>query len=121
MKIIIDKYPKLRSRVTGEFIKLYTDDFDQYHELLHFVEKVKFQFCVITPKNERPIKVVLKGLPRNFKVDEIKADLEELGFTPEKVNQLIGGQTKQTLPVFLVTLPRNIENLKIFRLKPLVT
>ncbi|GFX85973.1 nucleic-acid-binding protein from transposon X-element [Trichonephila clavipes] len=119
MKIIIDKYPKLRSRVTGEFIKLYTDDFDQYHELLHFVEKVKFQFCVITPKNERPIKVVLKGLPRNFKVDEIKADLEELGFTPEKVNQLIGGQTKQTLPVFLVTLPRNIENLKIFRLKTL--
>ncbi|GFY18461.1 hypothetical protein TNCV_2396891 [Trichonephila clavipes] len=29
----------------------------------------------------RPIKVVLKGLPRNFKVEEIQADLEELGFT----------------------------------------
>ncbi|GFW01661.1 hypothetical protein TNCV_4085761 [Trichonephila clavipes] len=28
--------------------------------------------------------VVLKGLPRNFKVEEIQADLEELGFTPEK-------------------------------------
>ncbi|GFW42952.1 hypothetical protein TNCV_734851 [Trichonephila clavipes] len=35
----------------------------------------------LNPKNERPIKVVLKGLPRNFKVDEIQADLEELGFT----------------------------------------
>ncbi|GFU98520.1 probable RNA-directed DNA polymerase from transposon X-element [Trichonephila clavipes] len=29
--------------------------------------------------------VVLKGLPRNFKVEEIQADLEELGFTPENL------------------------------------
>ncbi|GFU16727.1 nucleic-acid-binding protein from transposon X-element [Trichonephila clavipes] len=71
------------------------------------------------PKNERPIKVVLKGLPRNFKVEEIQADLEELGFTPEKVNQLIGCRSKQPIPVFLVTLPRDIENLKIFHLKTL--
>ncbi|GFY15857.1 nucleic-acid-binding protein from transposon X-element [Trichonephila clavipes] len=63
--------------------------------------------------------VVLKGLPRNFKVEEIQADLEELGFTPEKVNQLIGRRSKQPIPVFLVTLPRSIENLKIFHLKTL--
>ncbi|GFU96903.1 RNA-directed DNA polymerase from mobile element jockey [Trichonephila clavipes] len=42
--------------------------------------------------------VVLKGLPRNFKVEEIQADLEELGFTPEKVNQLIGRRSKQPIP-----------------------
>ncbi|GFY54815.1 hypothetical protein TNIN_10871 [Trichonephila inaurata madagascariensis] len=92
MKIINDKYLKLRSRVTGEFIKLYTDDLEQYHELLNFVEKVKFQFYVITPKNERPIKIVLKGLPRNFKVDEIKADLEEIGFTPENSTNLLAAE-----------------------------
>ncbi|GFT96401.1 nucleic-acid-binding protein from transposon X-element [Trichonephila clavipes] len=119
MKIINEKFPKIRSRPTGEFIKLYTDELKQYHVLLTFVEKVKFEFYEIKPKNERPIKVVLKGLPRNFKVEEIKADLEELGFTPEKVNQLIGRRTKQAIPVFLATLPRNIENLKIFHLKTL--
>ncbi|GFY08508.1 hypothetical protein TNCV_809411 [Trichonephila clavipes] len=63
--------------------------------------------------------VVLKGLPRNFKVEEIQADLEELGFTLKKVNQLIGRRSKQPIPVFLVTLPRSIENLKIFHLKTL--
>ncbi|GFT58570.1 RNA-directed DNA polymerase from mobile element jockey [Trichonephila clavipes] len=52
-------------------------------------------------------------------VEEIQADLEELGFTPEKVNQLIGRRSKQPIPVFLVTLPRSIENLKIFHLKTL--
>ncbi|GFT21952.1 PRE_C2HC domain-containing protein [Trichonephila clavipes] len=119
MKIINEKFPKIRSRTTGEFIKLYTDNLKQYHELLTFAEKTKFQFYEIKPKNERPIKVVLKGLPRNFKVEEIQADLEELGFTPEKVNRLIGRRSKQPIPVFLVTLPRSIENLKIFHLKAL--
>ncbi|GFW54246.1 nucleic-acid-binding protein from transposon X-element [Trichonephila clavipes] len=119
MKIINEKFPKIRSRTTGEFIKFYTDNLDQFHELLSFAEKTKFQFYEIKPKNERPIKVVLKGLPRNFKVEEIQADLEELGFTPEKVNQLIGRRSKQPIPVFLVTLPRDIENLKIFHLKTL--
>ncbi|GFX41718.1 nucleic-acid-binding protein from transposon X-element [Trichonephila clavipes] len=119
MKIINEKFPKIRSRTTGEFIKLYTDNLEQFHELLSLAEKTKFQFYEIKPKNERPIKVVLKGLPCNFKVEEIQADLEELGFTPEKVNQLIGRRSKQPIPVFLVILPRNIENLKIFHLKTL--
>ncbi|GFV46130.1 hypothetical protein TNCV_1256861 [Trichonephila clavipes] len=123
MKIINEKFPKIRSRTTGEFIKLYTDNLEQFHELLTFAEKTKFQFYEIKPKNERPIKVVLKGLPCNFKVEEIQADLEELGFTPEKksapnksvndqnhINQLIKHKNnlrkryQQTLNPFYKTL-----------------
>ncbi|GFW98329.1 hypothetical protein TNCV_1092071 [Trichonephila clavipes] len=61
--------------------------------------------------------MVIKGLPKNSNIDLIKADLEELGFLPEKVTQLIGSRTKQKLSVLIVTLPRSIENLKIFDLK----
>ncbi|GFX65928.1 uncharacterized protein TNCV_13491 [Trichonephila clavipes] len=46
-------------------------------------------------------------------------DLENEGFEPERVTQLIGRRTKQKLPIFQVTLPRIIENLKIFDLKTL--
>ncbi|GFT20259.1 hypothetical protein TNCV_4060501 [Trichonephila clavipes] len=97
MKIINEKFPKIRSRTTGEFIKLYTDNLEQFHELLTFAKKTKFQFYEIKPKNERPIKVVLKGLPRNFKVEEIQADLEELGFTlknqPQKELKIYSNDT----------------------------
>ncbi|GFX84178.1 nucleic-acid-binding protein from transposon X-element [Trichonephila clavipes] len=92
---------------------------DNIPDVTHHMRLLLSKFYEIKPKNERPIKVVLKGLPRNFKVEEIQADLEELGFTPEKVNQLIGRRSKQPIPVFLVTLPRSIENLKIFHLKTL--
>ncbi|GFW72686.1 CCHC-type domain-containing protein [Trichonephila clavipes] len=50
MKIINEKFPKIRSRTTGEFIKLYTDNLEQFHELLTFAEKTKFQFYEIKPK-----------------------------------------------------------------------
>ncbi|GFW42951.1 DDE_Tnp_IS1595 domain-containing protein [Trichonephila clavipes] len=38
MKIINEKFPKIRSRTTGEFIKLYTDNLEQFHELLTFAK-----------------------------------------------------------------------------------
>ncbi|GFU20184.1 uncharacterized protein TNCV_2557701 [Trichonephila clavipes] len=52
-------------------------------------------------------------------LEDIKKDLENEGFEPERVTQLIGRRTKQKLPIFQVTLPRTIENLKIFDLKTL--
>ncbi|GFX44768.1 nucleic-acid-binding protein from transposon X-element [Trichonephila clavipes] len=72
-----------------------------------------------TPKAERPIKVVVKGLPKETAIIDIKSDLIEQGFPEAKVAQLTGRITKQPLPVFMITLPRNINNAKIFQLKTL--
>ncbi|GFU46593.1 nucleic-acid-binding protein from transposon X-element [Trichonephila clavipes] len=68
---------------------------------------------------KKPIKIVIKGFPKTADPETIKADLEAEGFEPDKVTQLIGRRTKQKLPIFLVTLPRSMENLKIFDLKTL--
>ncbi|GFW35096.1 nucleic-acid-binding protein from transposon X-element [Trichonephila clavipes] len=83
------------------------------------MKSLGYRFYVITPKNERPIKIVIKGFPKTADPENIKADLEAEGFEPDKVTQLVGRCTKQKLPIFLVTLPRSIENLKIFDLKTL--
>ncbi|GFX21436.1 nucleic-acid-binding protein from transposon X-element [Trichonephila clavipes] len=117
MKTINTAFPKLRSKLSCEFIKLYSDNSEQYRKLLHFVEENKFQFHSITPKQDRSIKVVIKGLPRDSNIEDIQEDLLEQGFHDCKVTQLIGRITKQKLPVFMVTLPRNINNTKIFDLK----
>ncbi|GFS61920.1 hypothetical protein TNIN_358731, partial [Trichonephila inaurata madagascariensis] len=79
MKIINNSFPNLRSKLSGEFIKLYADNSEQYRNLLHFVEQNKFQFHVITPKENRPIKVVIKGLPRDTNTEDIQNDLLEQG------------------------------------------
>ncbi|GFU14151.1 PRE_C2HC domain-containing protein, partial [Trichonephila clavipes] len=68
---------------------------------------------------QRPIKVVIKGLPKDTKTSDIHSDLVDLGFTVNRVTQLVGKITNQALPVFLVSLPRNIHNAKIFSINNL--
>ncbi|GFW30708.1 nucleic-acid-binding protein from transposon X-element [Trichonephila clavipes] len=112
-------YPHLRLKTTGEYIKLYSNTTEQNRIVRQTLIQLGYKFYVITPKNERPIKVVIKGFPKKANPEDIKKDLEKEGFEPEKVTQLVGRRTKQLLPIFQVTLPRTIENLKIFDLKTL--
>ncbi|GFS59783.1 hypothetical protein TNCV_332371 [Trichonephila clavipes] len=84
-------FPHLRLKTTGEYIKLYSNTEEQNRT----------------------------GFPKTADPETIKADLEAEGFEPDKVTQLVGRRTKQKLPIFLVTLPRSMENLKIFDLKTL--
>ncbi|GFW64215.1 nucleic-acid-binding protein from transposon X-element [Trichonephila clavipes] len=105
--------------MTGQYIKLYTDSFNQYHKLSSLLENLKFPHNPITPKTERPIKVVNKGLPLNTKATNIHSDLIDLGFTVSRVTELVGNISEQLLPVFSISLPRNLTKAKIFDLKTL--
>ncbi|GFT57721.1 PRE_C2HC domain-containing protein [Trichonephila clavipes] len=100
MAAITKAFPKIRSRLTGEFLKLYTYSAEERRMAVQHLTMLDFQFYTIKSKAERPIKVVIKGLPRNTNPEEIKQDLEILGYTPDRVNQLIGRKNKRPLPIF---------------------
>ncbi|GFT36720.1 relaxin receptor 1, partial [Trichonephila clavipes] len=119
MKILTTKMPYLRNKKAGQYVKLYTDTFDQRDALNAFLDNVKFPHYTITPKTQRPIEVVIKGLPRDTNPSDISNDLTDLGFSVDRVTQLKGNISKQLLPIFLITQPRNLTNAKIFDLKTL--
>ncbi|GFV70910.1 hypothetical protein TNCV_111301 [Trichonephila clavipes] len=106
-------YPHLRLKTTGEYIKLYSNTTEQNRIVRQTLKELGYHFYVITPK------IVIKGYPKKADPEDIKKDLENEGFEPERVTQLIGRRSKQKLPIFQVTLPRTNENLKIFDLKTL--
>ncbi|GFX38791.1 nucleic-acid-binding protein from transposon X-element [Trichonephila clavipes] len=118
-KTLSGKMPSLRIKTAGKYVKLYTDTQPQHDTLKELLEVLKYPFYTFTPKHERPIKVVIKGLPRTTKTAEIHSDLLDLGYTLNKVTQLTGNITKQLLPVFTISLPRNTFNENIFHLKTL--
>ncbi|GFS59288.1 hypothetical protein TNCV_4570911 [Trichonephila clavipes] len=64
-------YPHLRLKTTGEYIKLYSNTTEQNRVVRQTLIQLGYRFYVITPKNERPIKVVIKGFPK-------KADPEDI-------------------------------------------
>ncbi|GFY25101.1 hypothetical protein TNCV_2692921 [Trichonephila clavipes] len=84
MKTLTTKMPTLRSKMTGNYIKLFTDNFDQRLEHIQILKKLQYQFYTITSEIERPIKVVIKGLPRHTKTEDIRNDLIDLGFSVDR-------------------------------------
>ncbi|GFU76546.1 nucleic-acid-binding protein from transposon X-element [Trichonephila clavipes] len=120
IKSIYQNFPETINKSSGNFIKLYSKDVDEKHKLTQFLESYKdFEFYCIKPKLDKPIKVVIKGLPILSKTQDILSDIEKEGFSVEKVSQFISKKHKGPLPFVLITLPRNADNLKIFDLKTL--
>ncbi|GFW73085.1 hypothetical protein TNCV_832041 [Trichonephila clavipes] len=94
---------------------MFTNDHEEYRTIIHFLESDKeFEFYVIKRNNFKPIKAVIKGLPNSSKIADITNDLAEIGFQIDSCTQLISKRTKKSLPYFLVILPRNDNNSKIF-------
>ncbi|GFX32948.1 hypothetical protein TNCV_2136031 [Trichonephila clavipes] len=63
MAAITKVFPKIRSRLTGDFLKLYTDTPEERRLAVQLLKKLKFQFYTIKAKADRPIKVVIKAFP----------------------------------------------------------
>ncbi|GFX99825.1 uncharacterized protein TNCV_258641 [Trichonephila clavipes] len=118
LDLLIEKFPGLKFKTSGKYIKLNLDSPEQQKDLVDFMDLDKaYQFYVIPPKDKKPIKIVIKGLPGCTKTEDIINDLEHQGYSDCSCNQLTSKRTKLPLPFFLITLTRNKENLTIFDLK----
>ncbi|GFY01962.1 putative DD41D transposase [Trichonephila clavipes] len=115
IKRISEKFPSLRNRIVNDVVKMFTNDHEEYRSLIHFLESDKeFEFYIIKRNINKPIKAVIKGLPSSSKIADITNDLAEIDFHIDSCTQLTSKPTKKSLPYFLVTLPRNDKNSKIF-------
>ncbi|GFX51503.1 hypothetical protein TNCV_2277831 [Trichonephila clavipes] len=56
--------PHLRLMTTGEYIKLYSNTTEQNRIVRQTLKALGYLLYVITLKNERPIKIVIKGYPK---------------------------------------------------------
>ncbi|GFQ84344.1 hypothetical protein TNCT_541721 [Trichonephila clavata] len=73
------KYPATVNKATGDWIKIQCATSDDHRDItISFVEK-KIEHWVVDPIANRPIKVVIKGLPASTTVAEIEHDLKEKG------------------------------------------
>ncbi|GFS92072.1 hypothetical protein TNCV_1190551 [Trichonephila clavipes] len=82
IKMINETFPDIQIKSAGEYFKLFPNNIDQSRSLTHFLESdIQYQFYTIPLQENKPLKVVIKGLPRVTLPEEITIDLEELGFT----------------------------------------
>ncbi|GBM27854.1 hypothetical protein AVEN_209480-1 [Araneus ventricosus] len=117
LKNINENFGPVVAKSGGIFIKLYAKDPDEHMRLTRFLKEKEMQYYVIVPKWERPIKVVIRNLPRDTRPQEIKGFLEFYhDLKVDKVVQLTKLRTKRPLPLFQVTLPNEDKNKKIWNI-----
>ncbi|GFX30024.1 nucleic-acid-binding protein from transposon X-element [Trichonephila clavipes] len=120
IKRISEKFPNVRNRIVNDVVKMFSTDPEEYRNLRHFLEMDNdFEFYVLKRQKDKPIKAVIKGLPNSALITDITNDLKLIGFNIDSCTQLISKRTKKSLPYFLITLPRNDLNSKIFDIKKL--
>ncbi|GIY84086.1 PUB domain-containing protein [Caerostris extrusa] len=106
----------VRIKLAGEQLKIFPANSDIHRDITKYLTDGKIEFYVITPKNQRPLKAVLKGLPVSYFADEIATGLAELGLKIDQVRQLTNLKTKAPIPVWQIVYRKASENNKIFEM-----
>ncbi|GFU18545.1 nucleic-acid-binding protein from transposon X-element [Trichonephila clavipes] len=65
-------------------------------------------------KQDRPIKVVIRGLPSNTEPEDIKAEIEAEGFKVAKISQMKKYRTKAPMPLFYLQIENGVDAPKIY-------
>ncbi|UYV80015.1 hypothetical protein LAZ67_18001422, partial [Cordylochernes scorpioides] len=71
-------------------------------------------------QEEKPLKVVLKGVTTAYKTEDIAIELETMGFAETSVKRLHRQSTKRPMNLVLVELPKNEQNKKIYGITELL-
>ncbi|GBN60074.1 hypothetical protein AVEN_85612-1 [Araneus ventricosus] len=86
---INDERGPVESKLGGPHIKLFTQSDEASHRLAKFFRTNGMGYFIIGPISDHPIKVVMRGLPRDLNVDVLKKTLvEEYEFFVHKVVRL---------------------------------
>ncbi|GFS82430.1 nucleic-acid-binding protein from transposon X-element [Trichonephila clavipes] len=101
------KFPGTINKMAGNYIKIQPATPDDHRDIVTHLENIRAQHYIIKRLADRPIKVVIKGLPVKTDTADIESDLISQGFEVEKVAQLRKFSTKEPLPIFMVEVRRN--------------
>ncbi|GBP58144.1 Nucleic-acid-binding protein from transposon X-element [Eumeta japonica] len=100
-------------RTADDGIKIHCPDVETFRSLNKYLVDFKVQFHTYALEEERKLKAVIRGIPTDFPVDEIQADLCGQGFPVHSVHRLC---RRDGSPLWLVlaVLPRTEEAKNIF-------
>ncbi|XP_049946920.1 uncharacterized protein LOC126444220 [Schistocerca serialis cubense] len=102
--------------VGEELAKVNIKTTEDYRKVLTLVEERSWNFYTYSADRKKPLKVVFRYLPRSLKPEEIKEDLECMGFVVDEVIKMKPLRTRGRGPLTLVIANNTPENRKLFQL-----
>lgn len=75
------------ARMSGEYIAIYAKTIGDYRAIQEYISSNNIKHQALPPKEERPLKVLIRGLPPTLELQELRIELEARGFTVITVGQ----------------------------------
>lgn len=108
MKLKKINYTRATSTPYG--IRVQHQSIEDYRNLRKKLEQQDIQMTTFTLRDERPLKVVAKGVPTELSVEEIENDLKEQGYPARKITRMKGREGKE-LPMILIDIDRKYKSI----------
>ncbi|GFU73699.1 RNA-directed DNA polymerase from mobile element jockey [Trichonephila clavipes] len=106
--------PSFQSQMSGRSLKVNVGDEVEHRDLSRWLEQSGVEFKSFMLKQDRPVKVVIRGLPSNTETEGIKTEIEAEGFKVAKISQMKNYRTKAPMPLFYLQIENGVDAPKIF-------
>jgi hypothetical protein len=80
---------------------------DDFRSLTRLLEERRVPFHSFALPEAKTLRAVLRTVPVEISLDDIKSDLVDQGLAPIKVTRMISGRSKLPLPLVLVEVPKD--------------
>ena len=100
-------------------VVLRTTNSGSYRKAIHYLKEQKASYHTYQNPEERPFRVVIRGLHPTTPTDAVHKELEELGYNVRTVTNAHHPITKSPLPIFFVDIVQDAMNKNIFDLRKL--
>lgn len=92
---------------------------NDYRLLVDAVTQLKYEFHSYQLTEDKPLKVVLRGIPETIKPEEIQQDLHDQGFNILQCSRMTVGDTanRRDTPLIFISLPRTEASAEIYKIQ----
>ncbi|GFR12537.1 uncharacterized protein TNCT_532421 [Trichonephila clavata] len=104
---LLRTHPTATNSYYNGYIKIQAETLDHHREITTYLTAQKVEYFVNDPVANKPLKLVIKGLPASTKVEDIKSDLIAKGINIDKVAQLKKFADKTPLPIYMIEVVRD--------------
>ncbi|GBO17226.1 hypothetical protein AVEN_14488-1 [Araneus ventricosus] len=115
LEAIQNKFGLNNNKLGDGVIKIYPENVEMYQAIQRFCKTQGYECHVIIPKNERPFRVVVKGLGLDYDTEKLKNILVNQGVQVSKITRLTQQRNRQPLPFYLVELVKTANVETIYR------
>jgi hypothetical protein len=109
-----DNTIKFHAKPAGEFIRIFPKTIDDHSKIATYIKENNISGFMLPMGVIRPLKLVLKGLTKDFETSEIQDELTDLGYPVQKVSHMIRNRDGHVWDLFQIQLTPCEKSQKIY-------